>query len=341
MPIASNAKLQLEAGQTLTAYALMTDAGDRTNFTSAASVWSGKSGFEPSVRPNGIVSGVNLVTAAADGSNNNVDVAAFTAYSIGVLNTVSAAANTAITRPATNISRISSITMTSAGAIAVVAGVDGATTAFSEVRGAAGGPPLIPVDSVEVAQVRIAASAAAPITAAQIFQVVGQHAERYDFPTWNENNIGLGSNSTVAAKKNAHISYDSALPSSHTGAIAKRTYIQYYVPTLADASRTLDFVPVENSHSVSSTQYYGGTIASSASSIGQGSFTALLNDGVADSLVNNKDQVLTVKFFPDRNKTAYVLTQGKIGLARTFPVADQIQASVTISAQNISSEFVS
>lgn len=341
MATSSNAKIQFEAGQSLVAYVAMTDSGNKQTYTTAATVWSGKSGFEPVVRPNGIVSGVNIVTAAADLSNNNVDVAAFTAYSIGVLNTVSAATNTAITRPATNISRILSITMTSAGAVAVVAGTDGASSAFSEVRAAAGGPPLIPVDSVELAQVRIATSAAAPITAAQIFQVIGQHTERYDFPTWSENNIGNGSSAATPALKNAHVLFDAAVPAAHTGPAGRRTYIQYYTPTLADVSKTLDFVPVENSHSVSSTEYYGGTIASSSSSIGQGAFTALFNDGVSDALVNNKDQVLTIKFFPDRNKAPYILTQGKIGLARTFPVGDQTQASVTISASTISAEFIS
>lgn len=341
MATSSNAKIQFEAGQSLVSYVAMTDSGNHQTFTSAATIWSGKSGFEPSVRPNGIVSGVNLVSVAADGSNNNVDVAAFTAYSAGTLYSVSAAANTAITRPATNVAKISSITMNSSGAIAVVAGTDGASTTFSETRAAAGGPPLIPVDSVEIAQVRLTTSAAAAITAAQIFQVVGQHTERYDFPTWTENNIGDGSNSTIPAKKNAYVQFDAVLPLAHTGPIARKTYIQYYTPTLADVSKTLDFVPVENSHSVSSTEYYGGTIASSSSSIGQGSFTALFNDGVSDSLVTNKDQILTFKFYPDRNKTPYILTQGKLGLSRTFPVGDQVQASATISASTISAEFVS
>ena len=103
----------------------------------------------------------------------------------------------------------------------------------------------------------------------------------------------------------------------------------------------MDFVPVENSHSTTSTQFYNGTIGSVSSTLGQGSFTALMTDNVTDSLVGNKDQVLTIRFYPDRNKTAYVLTQGKLGLARTFPVAGQNQASVTISAENASAEFSS
>lgn len=341
MSSSENAKIQIETGQSLVAFVAMIDSGDNKTYNTADLVWSGKSSFEPDIRPNGIVSGINLVTPAASLANNQVDVAAFTAYSIGVLRVVATALNTTITRAATNVSKVNSITMTSAGAVAVVVGVDGASTAFSETRGAAGGPPLIPVDSVEIGQTRTTTSAAAPITASEIYQVVGTHTERFDSPSFASSNVGDGSASPIAAKKNAYVVFDAALPLTHTGAVPKRIYIQYYTPTLSDAARTLDFVPVENSHSVTSTQFYGGTLGSSSRTLGQGAFTALLSDGVTDSLVQNKDQVLTIKFFPDRNKTPFILTQGIIGLSRTFPVADQNQASVTISSAQLSAEFIS
>jgi hypothetical protein len=342
MPNAENAKIQLEQGQELVAFAAMTDSGDHQTLTPAAAdkVFSGKAGKEPVIRPNGIVSGRNLVSVAASGSNDVVDVAAFTAYSQGVLLTVAADTDVALTRAvATDTHCINSITMTSAGAVAVVVGTDG--VAFSETRGAAGGPPLIPVDSVELAQVRMASNVAAAITADEIFQVIGQHTERFDFPAFEVENIGAGEVAEVAAERNAHVKLASALPLIHTGPIAKKVYSQYYTQIFADLSKTLDFKAVEKSHSVSSSQYYGGSVASSSESLGQGGFTALLSDGITDALVADKNQTLTVKHFPDRNKSAYSLTQGKIGLSRSWPVADQIQASVTISAENETVEFSS
>lgn len=341
MAVSENAKIQIETGQSLVAFTSLTNSGDNRTYTATDLLWSGKAGFAPDVRPNGIVSGINLLTPAASLANNQVDVAAFTAFSIGILRTVASTPNQAITRPATNVSKINSITMTSAGAIAVVVGTDGASTAFSEVRGAAGGPPFIPVDSVEIGQVRLVTSAAAVIAATEIFQVVGTHVERFDSPSFAQNNIGLGIAAPSSAEKNAHVKFDSSLPLIHTGSVTKRVYNQYFVPTLSDMQRTLDFVPVENSHSVSSTQFYGGTIATSSRSLGQGSFTALLSDGITDNLVANKDQILTIKFFQDRNKTPFVLTQGVIGLARTYPVSDQVQADVTISSDTLSAEFIS
>ena len=92
---------------------------------------------------------------------------------------------------------------------------------------------------------------------------------------------------------------------------------------------------------VSSQEYYRGAIANVSEAVGQGSFVALLNDGLLDALVGEKNEVVTVKQFPDENKNAYSLTQGKLGIARTFPVANQIQAVCTISAERSTAEFSS
>ena len=338
MSTSANAKVQIEIGRTLQSFTQMTDGGDRTVFY-RASIWSGMSGYEPDVRPNGIITGRNILSTHDD--DDTVTVAAFTAYSKGTLQTVSATTAT-ITRPNTaGKSQVVSVTMASDGSIATVEGTIGADTTFSETRDAAGGPPLIPVNSVEIGQIRTTTSTAAAIASSEIFQVVGTHAERYDYPTWEEYNLGDGDDAETTAQENAYIEFPSALPASHTGPVAKGVYIQYYTPTFGDLSKAMDFVPAENSHSISSTEYYNGTIASRSKSLGQGGFTALLNDGIKDTLVANQDEVLTVKFFPDRNKSAYILTQGAIGLGRTFPVNDQNQASVTVSAERKSVNFSS
>jgi hypothetical protein len=208
-------------------------------------------------------------------------------------------------------------------------------------RATAGGPPLIPVTSVEIAQVHLTGATAALVTVAEIFQVVGQHTERYDYPTWQEFNVGLGESAATSAEKYAHIKFDATLPLIHTGNAAKKTYMTYYTPQFTELTRTMAFRPVEQSHSVSSQEYYRGSIGSVSSSIGQGGFTALLNDGLTDSLVSEKDNTLTVRFYPDENKAAYSLTQGRLGLSRTFPFDNQIQAEATISAERVTAEYAS
>jgi hypothetical protein len=340
MATAENAKIQIETGQTPNAYAVMTDSGDHKVHTiSGGTVWSGRSGSTPVVRPNGIVSGRNILTTHA--TNDTITIAAFTAYSKGTLYTVGATTTT-ITRAGTATkAQVHSVTMASDGSIAVVEGTISASQAFSATRNVAGGPPYIPANDIELGQVRVTTSTAAVVSADEIYQVIGTHTERYDYPLWDPNNLGEGDAASVAAKKNAFIEFSSALPAIHTAAAYKQVFISYSTPIFTDQQRAMDYTPVENSHTVSSTQYYRGTIGAVSSSIGQGGFTALLDDGTTDAIVSEKDQVLTVKYFPDENKTAYQLSQGKIGLTRSFPVDNQNQATVTVSAEKITADFAS
>ena len=316
MSTAENAKLQYEAGQNAVAMSALTNSGDETTFTSAAMLWSGKSGHAPVVRPNGLLTGGAVSVHA---TNDKVTVAALTCNLQGVVTSV-AAGEATITRPASDKAKVCSITINAAGSIAVVAGTDSLSSAFSETRAAAGGPPLIPVDSIEIAQVRVTTSAAGAVAASEIYQVVGLHTERADFPLWDVN-YDAGS-----------VTFLGALPEIHTGTVPKKFYASYASPIFADIALASDFVPPENTHSVSSTQVYGTTLGATASTLGQGSFTAYLSNGVSDALVQLKDQTLWFKFFPDRYASPYLLCQGKLGVSRTFPAGDSIQAACTISA---------
>ena len=322
MSTAENAKLQYEAGQNATAMSALTNSGDETTFTSGASLWSGKSGYAPVVRPNGLLTG-GAVTVHAD--NDKVTVAALTCNLQGVVTSVAAGTGT-ITRPASDKAKVCSITINSSGAIAVVAGTDGSGTTFSETRAAAGGPPLIPVDSIEIAQVRVTTSAAGAVAASQIYQVVGSHCERADFPLWTVN-YDEGS-----------VTFLDAMPEIHTGTVPKKVYASYAEPIFADVALASDFVPPETSHSVTSTQVYGTTLGATSSTLGQGTFTAYLENGVSDALVSLKNQNLWFKFFPDRYATPYLLCQGKLGISRTFPAGDTIQAACTINAASAAVE---
>jgi len=321
MATAENAKLQYEAGQTSTAMSALTNSGDETTYTSAATLWSKRSGYTPVVRPNGLLTGGAITPNA---SNDTVNVAALTLNLNGVVTSVSAGTASVTRGVSTDTHNITSITINSSGAIAAVSGTDG--TAFSETRGAAGGPPLIAVDSVEIGQVRTTTTSAAAVAASEIFQVVGTHTERADYPLYNVN-YGEGT-----------VTFLAALPEIHTGPATKAVYASYSAPIFSDVQLASDFVPPETSNSVTSTQIYGTTLGATSSTLNQGSFTAYLEDGVSDGLVLLKNQDLWFKFYPDRYKSPYLLTQGKLGIARTFPAGDNIQAACTISATATATE---
>lgn len=334
MATLNNAAVYYESAQSQQSFAAMTDSGDHLTFSLPTKPWSSAAGYEYAVVPYGLSTGGAITPAAAAG-NNNVDVAAMTVYAPGMtgasattgLLSIGAATNIACSRGATNGYRITSITVDSTGTVTAVAGTE--STAFTETRAAAGGPPLIPVGSIEIGQVRFTSTTASAVATTEIFQVVGTHQERYDYPVWSEDPL------------NGKITFPVALPLIHTGSIAKKVYARVATPVFAEIPHSKDWKPADTTNSVSSEQYYDGPIGTVSSSVSQATFTVSMKDGVTDALLSKVGQTLIFKFAPDRNKTPYTLTQGVLGLARTFSVGANPSAAVTVSASKASVNFAS
>lgn len=327
MPSAENAILYYEAGQSLVAMVALVDSGDHKKFDSVEELWSDESGFSPDIKPNGVLSGLTVIPAAS-GSNNLVDVLAGTLNLNGVETVIPADTDVSCTRGlTTDVCMVNSITITSAGAVAVVTGTDG--VAFSETRGATGGPPFIPVDSVEIAQVRFSSITAAAVLSTEIKAIPNTHRELATFPTYDAEFARVESGIMGVAG----VLFNSALMTNHTGGIAKRVYAQFYTPEFAQLPKASDFKRAANSKSVSSTQIYGGTIGAVSSSLGQGGFKAYLNDGVTDAILTKEGKKIWFKFFPDRLKVPYVLTQGYLGVVEQYPAGASIMADCSISSE--------
>lgn len=303
--------IRYEAGQTPHAFEAMTDSGDRTTFAASFYPISNRAGSEPVLAPYGLLTGGAITPHATD--NDKVTVAALTASMAaaagadadGVVSVASGPVT--ITRavgPDTHA--VTSITVASTGALAAVAGTDG--TAFSDTRGAAGGPPLIPVGSIEIGQVKTTAAATAAVLASEIVQVAGLSLERSDYPVY------------ALDYATGEATFADALPAIHTGSVPKKVYIKGSTPLFAPIPQTSDWVPAEATYSINSTDTYDGPVGSASSSLGQASFTAILKDGITDALVALKGQTLWFEFRPDRDKTVpKQLTQGIFGMSRTFP----------------------
>ena len=311
---AANALLRYESGQQLVPMQAMTDSGDRTKFTIPDAPWSAAAGREPVILPDGLATGGAITPGTGD---NNVNIAALTAYQGGELKSIGSGTQAA-DRASTGTHKITSIVITAAGALGKEPGADG--SAFSETRGADGGPPLIPAGAIELGQIRISGTDDAPITAAEIFTVPGTHTELYDFPIWNEN-PGRG-----------EVEFVAALPAIHTDSKPKAVYAQVYTPIFAPLEPASDFVPPETTYSQSSTQVYGGSIGSSSQSLSQGSFTTYLRDGVTDTVIGLEGQNLWWQFFPHRLRAPHLLFQSTLGFARSYPPGTTISAACTLSA---------
>jgi len=316
---ANNALLQYEAGQDQVAMHEMTTTDNQT-FAASDAPWSNAPGFEPTILPDGIATGGAITPTSS--TNDSVDVAAATAYQAGELITVASASLASVdglASPGAGEYVTHSIIINDSGAYAVQEGT--ATTdqsGFSTTRDAAGGPPLIPVGAIEVGQVKMK-DAAAQVIDSDINQIDGVSTERYDAPTFTEDFT------------EGTVKFISELPEIHTGGVCKSVYAEVYTPVFADLEPTADFVPPETSHSISSTEVYGGAIGSSSSSLGQASFTAYLKDGITDPIVKQKNKELWWRFYRDRLKTPYILFQGIFGISRSFPAGGNVQASCTIT----------
>jgi hypothetical protein len=99
--------------------------------------------------------------------------------------------------------------------------------------------------------------------------------------------------------------------------------------------KSSNFVPPENSYSISSTQIYGRTLGNTTATLQAGSFDAYFEDGINDGLVGLVGEILWFKFFPDQYKSSYIMAQGKLGMSRRFPAGDAIMASCTIAAEDV------
>lgn len=316
--------IRYEAGQTAYPFEAMSNAGDSTVFGASFMPISNAAGFVPVVAPYGLMTGGAITPSA---TVNQVNVAALTASMAGAATADAggvvavASAAVTITRPATAVSKVVSITVNNAGALVAVAGTDGATSAFVETRGAAGGPPFIPVDSIEIGQVRMTSTATAVVPASQIYTVPGLHVERSDYPVYSLNYA------------TGQVTFAGALQEVHTDGIAKKVYIKGATPLFAAIPQTSDWVPAESTYSITSTDTYDGPVGSSSASLGQAAFTAILKDGITDAFLAQRGKSIWIEFRPDRDKTLpKQLTQGMLGVSRTFPAGGgNFTASCTVT----------
>lgn len=328
------AEISYESAASQQVFAAATDSSDHLKFTLASKPWSRAPGYEPVIAPYGLLTG-GVITPAAVVANNTIDVSALTAMmpaatgASATTGELSVAAGTSVTvARGASAYIINSITVNASGALAVVAGTAG-TGPFVETRGATNGPPFIPVGSIEIGQVRYTSATAAAVASSEIFQVLGLHQERSDYPVYNADYIA------------GTITFASALPLIHTGSVAKAVYARVATPVFAPLSRAKDWVPAEESNSASSVQYYDGTVGSFSSSLGQASFTIGLGDGHTDALLAKKGQNLLFRFKSDKNKSPYQITQGVIGVSRTYAVGTSPAATVTVTADQASADFPS
>lgn len=317
-------QVQYESGQTAYDWQEMDDSGDGITFEAAFAPFSDGT----VVAPYGLLTGGAI---SPSGSNDEVAVAALTVQAPGMTGADAdgvvavAGGSVSITRGiSTDTHCITSITVDSTGALAAVAGTDG--TEFVETRGSAGGPPLIPVGSIEIGQVRTTSVTAAPVATSEIMVTVGVHRESAISP-------GYDIDAT-----NGTVTFYSALPAIHTGAVPRKVYVKGATPLFAPVPGSADWQPADDSVSTSSVETHDGPKASVSFSVGTATFTARMrqSEAIGGDFIGRKGDNLWFKYFPDRDvSTVYQLTQGYLAVSRPFPTSgDDVTVSCTVGARS-------
>lgn len=310
-----NALLEFEGGQNaFPMTALTNDSGDAQLFESGEELWSQAAGFAPVVRADGVITGGACTPISG---NNAVTTAAFTAFVGGVELAVAAQASITVTRASTDTHIINSIVCDGAGAVSALAGTE--STSFSESRGAAGGPPLIPVGSIEIGQVRLSSGTSAPVTEGEIFQLVNRHMESAVFPIATVDSIS------------GSVQFSSALPKIHEGDIPKGVFASFATPEFIEAFDAYDFVPSEVGYSSSSKQTYTRVKNTRSQSLNNATFNVDLTDGISDTIAGVQGQNLYFRFYPDKTRPQHFIEQGVLSIARTYPAGGEVVAACTIN----------
>ena len=316
--------LRYEAGQTVYPFETLTNTGDNMIFQATFLPWSNAVGFEPVVGPFGLLTGAGITPTATE---NQVSVAALTAMmpgigsadsETGVLSINSASPVLASRGDAGDPYKITSIIVNGSGVVESLPGDKG--SAFSEVRGDPGAPPEIPVDAIEIGQVRLSSHTAAYVMPGEIYTVPGIHREMSAFPVF------------IIDYGRGQVHFSEALPAIHTGGTTKRVSARGATPLFSPIPKAYDWVPAESTYSITSTDTYDGPIGSASSSLGQATFSVMLEDGITDAFLAQKGKSVWVEFRPDRDRVVpRQLTQGVLGVSRTNPASGSPTASCTVT----------
>jgi hypothetical protein len=97
--------------------------------------------------------------------------------------------------------------------------------------------------------------------------------------------------------------------------------------------------PRETSHSTNSTQIYNGTLGNLSQTLVQASFTYYGGEDATDPLVRFKNNRLRFSWYQNRYRAPFSLTQGILGIGRTYPAGDHVNISCTVSAEQATVDF--
>ena len=331
------AKVEFEVGSTLYAMSplstVSSPASDvRKKYLTEATFISDDVDRQASVRLDGQISGFTLAPGTA---YNSVDVSAGTGYLKGVEITVSGTTITDIQRPTASQTNVlwTALSVDENGTINKTVGTEGSS---SSTRGAAGGPPYIPVDEFLIGYITTtyydgSASGAALINTDEI------NSGTKEYASIPNSKIVYHDGSGNDAQDVGVVLFASQLDLIHSDdggstTSTRNVYAQYQDVLWEEAPDTYDFNLTTDTASVESQSYDDDA---SQKSVGIESWSAGGN-GYTDHSPSDFWNMLNAKKrwyreFPDKNKTGYYAGLSIVKVStRNFPVNEVYNASITV-----------
>lgn len=259
-------------------FSLFTDAADTIDRT-------------PVMKCDGVVSG-GVVTPGT--AVDDVDISAVVCWIDGVSVSVAAASAEDVPKGATDAYYIiHAVTVTAAGAIAIVNGTEGAS--LSGNYGDAGGKPYTPATSILLGYVTRYDDESAVVTLAEISQVPNQSREVSVIP-YPVYDVQAGT-----------ITFEEALMANHTGDITKSVVADVYSPTSFTTLTGIASISLPGETPASNTVQTpdGTSVAQDPNTLENGALVVLTDGSHNDlpALIDNTTAV--VRFWPNSNKTDY------------------------------------
>jgi hypothetical protein len=299
-------------------------------FETSAEFLSAQEDLEPVVRLDGVVSGLTL----SPGSGyNEVDYSDGSVYIKGNTVNVTAGTITDLLRPTVaGQVRVTALTVDENGTVNKTAASAGAS---STVRGAAGGPPFLPVDEVLIGYITMSyyggsASGASTIAASEIND---ETRERATIPSYEiMYHDGSGSNPTNVGA----IRFATALPLIHAATAAgpgtnrRNVYCSYYAAEFEQVPDARDFSFDEDVATVRSRAYMDASEETSISIPSWSGTGSVYFDRVSDLMTLIKNSKRWIKYFPDQDNTDYWAGRAVMKVSRNLPVDDNLMATLTI-----------
>jgi hypothetical protein len=293
-------------------------------FYSSAERFTGIESYQPTVYLDGVNGACNISAGTAADS---YDVSSGT-YQIkgNEYSLSSSTGNTSLTRPAVDGNIVvNGVSVDTSGNLTVTAGSEGTT---STTRGAAGGPPFIPVDEVLLGYITLSytsATAGAVVASTEIDNASKEYSYMpgYTIIHHDDGDTDLGC-----------VEFKAALGTIHTGSVTRNVYATYFEPQdYVEISDSKDFTTDEVQATVQSEAYDDSTQQSHMGvESWTGSFDYYFKKAKATvfyELKSNRKRFF--KFYPDRDATEHFTGRAVItSISSSAPVSDMIGGTIAL-----------